>query len=206
MVWAGTVAAADQREWAGLADASSSCPSVRAGVWLCRFPSPTGMIMVAVRWYLRYALSYRDVEELLAERGITVAIYRRVQRFTPWFIDAAGPCRHAPEDRWFAAGSSLPWVAVPESTWRTARTATAGAGRISVTASHARCRCTRPPWGCCAATPPAVTGSARHQQLVASSSPPPARGCSSAAWTRCSPNSCRWPASTHRRATTAPNP
>jgi transposase-like protein len=28
--------------------------------------------MVAVQWYLRYALSYRDVEELLAERGITV--------------------------------------------------------------------------------------------------------------------------------------
>jgi hypothetical protein len=26
--------------------------------------------MVAVRWYLRYNLSYRDVEELLAERGI----------------------------------------------------------------------------------------------------------------------------------------
>jgi IS6 family transposase len=25
-----------------------------------------------VRWYLRYGLSYRDVEELLAERGITV--------------------------------------------------------------------------------------------------------------------------------------
>jgi hypothetical protein len=28
--------------------------------------------MVAVRWYLRYGLSYRDVEELLAERGVTV--------------------------------------------------------------------------------------------------------------------------------------
>ncbi len=28
--------------------------------------------MVAVRWYLRYGLSYRDVEELLAERGIAV--------------------------------------------------------------------------------------------------------------------------------------
>ena len=26
--------------------------------------------MLAVRWYLRYGLSYRDVEELLAERGI----------------------------------------------------------------------------------------------------------------------------------------
>lgn len=28
--------------------------------------------MIAVRWYLRYALSYRDVEELLTERGIEV--------------------------------------------------------------------------------------------------------------------------------------
>jgi transposase, IS6 family len=35
--------------------------------------------MLAVRWYLRYGLSYRDVEELLGERGITVdhvTIYR----------------------------------------------------------------------------------------------------------------------------------
>jgi transposase len=41
--------------------------------------------MVAVRWYLRYGLSYRDVEELLAERGIAVdhvTVYRWVQRFT----------------------------------------------------------------------------------------------------------------------------
>ena len=35
-----------------------------------RFPPP--VISLAVRWYLRYGLSYRDVEELLAERGITV--------------------------------------------------------------------------------------------------------------------------------------
>ncbi len=44
------------------------------------------MITVAVRWYLRYGLSYRDVEELLAERGIAVdhvTVYRWVQRFTP---------------------------------------------------------------------------------------------------------------------------
>ena len=42
--------------------------------------------MLAVRWYLRYGLSYRDVEDLLAERGIVVdhvTIYRWVQRFTP---------------------------------------------------------------------------------------------------------------------------
>ena len=59
--------------------------------------------MVAVRWYLRYGLSYRDVEELLAERGITVdhvTVYRWVQRFTPQLIDAARPCRHAPGNRW----------------------------------------------------------------------------------------------------------
>ena len=60
---------------------------------------------MAVRWYLRYGLSYRDVEELLAERGITVdhvTIYRWVQRFTAEFIEAARPCRHVPGDRWFA--------------------------------------------------------------------------------------------------------
>jgi transposase-like protein len=60
--------------------------------------------MIAVRWYLRYALSYRDVEELLAERGIAVdhvTIYRWVQRFTSLLIDVARSCRHAPGDRWF---------------------------------------------------------------------------------------------------------
>ena len=62
------------------------------------------MILLAVRWYLRYGLSYRDVEELLAERGIEVdhvTIYRWVQRFTPQLIDAARPCRHSVGDRWF---------------------------------------------------------------------------------------------------------
>jgi transposase, IS6 family len=68
------------------------------------FRFPPDVIMIAVRWYLRYGLSYRDVEELLAERGITVdhvTVYRWVQRFTPLLIDAARPCRHAPGDRWF---------------------------------------------------------------------------------------------------------
>jgi transposase, IS6 family len=63
------------------------------------FRFPPDVILVAVRWYLRYALSYRDVEELLAERGVTVdhvTVYRWVQRFTPLLIDAARPCRTAP--------------------------------------------------------------------------------------------------------------
>jgi transposase-like protein len=53
---------------------------------------------------LRYGLSYRDVEELLAERGIEVdhvTVYRWVQRFTPLFTEAARPLRHAAGDRWF---------------------------------------------------------------------------------------------------------
>jgi len=68
------------------------------------FRFPPEVISVAVRWYLRYGLSYRDVEELLAERGVTVdhvSVYRWVQRFTPEFIEAARPCRDAPGDRWF---------------------------------------------------------------------------------------------------------
>lgn len=63
------------------------------------FRFPPDVIMVAVRWYLRYGLSYRDVEELLAERGISVdhvTIDRWVQRFTLLLIDAARPGRHAP--------------------------------------------------------------------------------------------------------------
>jgi IS6 family transposase len=68
------------------------------------FRFPPDVILLAVRWYLRYGLSYRDVEELLAERGIDVdhvTIYRWVQRFTPLVIDAARPCRHSVGDRWF---------------------------------------------------------------------------------------------------------
>ena len=68
------------------------------------FRFPPEVITVAVRWYLRYGLSYRDVEELLAERGVEVdhvTVYRWVQRFTPLFADAARPLRHATGDRWF---------------------------------------------------------------------------------------------------------
>jgi transposase-like protein len=78
---------------------SGSASSAPAGY---RFPRE--VIAVSVRWYLRYGLSYRDVEELLAERGIEVdhvTVYRWVQTFTPQFIDAARPARHATGDRWF---------------------------------------------------------------------------------------------------------
>jgi IS6 family transposase len=68
------------------------------------FRFPREVILLSVRWYLRYGLSYRDLEELLAERGIVVdhvTLYRWVARFTPLLIDAARFTRRAPGDRWF---------------------------------------------------------------------------------------------------------
>ena len=44
------------------------------------------IIMLNVRWYLSYKLSYRDLEEMAAERGLEVdhtTIYRWVVKFTP---------------------------------------------------------------------------------------------------------------------------
>ena len=67
------------------------------------FRFPVDVIVLAVRWYLRFGLSYRDVEELLSERGVEVdhvTVYRWVLRFAPLLAEAARPCRHAIGDRW----------------------------------------------------------------------------------------------------------
>lgn len=47
---------------------------------------PAAVILCAVRMYLRYPLSYQDVADLLAERGLDVdrsTVYRWVQKFGP---------------------------------------------------------------------------------------------------------------------------
>ena len=47
---------------------------------------PKDLILHAVRWYLRYNLSYRDLEEILEERGVEIdhtTPYRRVQECAP---------------------------------------------------------------------------------------------------------------------------
>ena len=44
------------------------------------------MILVAVGWNLRFSLSYREIEELLDERGLRadhVTVWRWVQRYAP---------------------------------------------------------------------------------------------------------------------------
>jgi transposase-like protein len=78
---------------------------------------PREVIAVAVRWYLRYGLSYRDVEEVLGERGIEVdhvPVDRWVQTFTSEFIDAARPSRRTGGDRWFVdeVRHEAPWIRV----------------------------------------------------------------------------------------------
>jgi transposase-like protein len=67
------------------------------------FRFPPDVIVLAVGWYLRFGLSYRDVEELLSERGVEVdhvTIYRWVLRFSHLLAEAARPCQHAVGDRW----------------------------------------------------------------------------------------------------------
>jgi hypothetical protein len=47
------------------------------------------VILLCVRWYLRYKLSFRDLVEMMAERGLQLAhtkILRWVRRYTPEFI------------------------------------------------------------------------------------------------------------------------
>lgn len=46
----------------------------------------TDIILLCVRWYLHYALSYRDLEEMMLERNLRVdhtTIYRWVQLYAP---------------------------------------------------------------------------------------------------------------------------
>lgn len=44
------------------------------------------LILLCVRWYCRYQLSYRDIEEMMRERGLDVdhsTVFRWVQRYAP---------------------------------------------------------------------------------------------------------------------------
>ena len=57
--------------------------TIRPAIFKWRQTEPE-LILCAVRWYLRYSLSFRDVEELLSERGLETdhtTIWRWVQRY-----------------------------------------------------------------------------------------------------------------------------
>jgi IS6 family transposase len=76
-------------------------PSV-AGLFKWRQFEPE-VILLAVGWYLRFSLSYRDVEELLAERGLHadhVTLWRWVQRYAPEIQRRLRPQLRPTNDSW----------------------------------------------------------------------------------------------------------
>src|SRR5712671_4066761 len=64
---------------------------------------PPVIIQHAIWLYLRFTLSYRDVEELLAERGLDISyesVRSWVLKFGPAIARALRRCRPRPSDRW----------------------------------------------------------------------------------------------------------
>lgn len=61
------------------------------------------IILLCVRWYLRYGLSYRDLAEIMSERGLNIAhttIYRWVQHFAPELEKRLRPHLKQSNDSW----------------------------------------------------------------------------------------------------------
>ena len=61
------------------------------------------IILLCVRWYLRYALSYRDLGEMMTERGLTLVhttIYRWVQDYAPELDKRSRPHLKKTNDSW----------------------------------------------------------------------------------------------------------
>ncbi len=61
------------------------------------------IILLCIRWYLRYSLSYRDLEEMMLERGLHVdhtTIYRWVQHYAPELEKRCRSHLKATNDSW----------------------------------------------------------------------------------------------------------
>src|SRR5436853_353360 len=61
------------------------------------------IILLCVRWYLRYPLTYRDLEEMMGERGLHIdhtTIYRWVQHYAPELEKRCRPHLKATNDSW----------------------------------------------------------------------------------------------------------
>ena len=73
------------------------------------------IILLCVRWYCRYGISYRDLEEMMDERGVAVdhvTLYRRVRRYAPeiekrvrWYAHRPGAWTK-PTSGWAASGNT----------------------------------------------------------------------------------------------------
>ena len=61
------------------------------------------IILLTVRWYCRYSLSYRDLEEMMAERGLSVdhsTIHRWVLQYGPELDNRCRPHLQLTTDSW----------------------------------------------------------------------------------------------------------
>ena len=61
------------------------------------------IILNCVRWYLRYSLGYRDLEEMMTERGLSVdhsTIFRWVQDYAPELDKRCHPHLKQTNDSW----------------------------------------------------------------------------------------------------------
>ena len=70
----------------------------------------TDIILLCVRWYLRYSLSYRDLEKIIVERGLHVdhtTIYRWVQQYAPELDKHCRPHLKACNDSWKVDETSI---------------------------------------------------------------------------------------------------
>jgi IS6 family transposase len=68
------------------------------------------IILLCVRWYLRYSLSYRDLEEMMRERGLSVdhtTMYRWVQHYAPELDKRCRPHLKATTDSWRVDETSI---------------------------------------------------------------------------------------------------
>ena len=64
---------------------------------------PKAIILMAVRWYVAYALSYRDIEELMNERGVKVdhaTVQRWLVEYSPELMEQARKVMKSSADSW----------------------------------------------------------------------------------------------------------
>src|ERR687898_1259260 len=64
---------------------------------------PVAIILLCVRWYCKYGISYRDLAEMMSERGVSVSpstIFRWVQRYAPEIEKRIRPYQGPRSDSW----------------------------------------------------------------------------------------------------------
>mgnify|MGYP001080539247 CR=1 FL=1 len=82
---------------------------------------PAAVIGCAVRWYFRFQLSLRDIEELLFERGVVVShesIRAWVDKFGPHFADQAKAVRRPVGRTWHLDEMQISLRGQPYFLWR----------------------------------------------------------------------------------------